>query len=561
MARFRGGLNTYLEGQQVALSFNDLSQNLLVLGGTGQGKTRYVLNPIMRSIMTAPRDGGIKKIAMYVADGKGVLWQDAKKIADETGAKIRVVGVERGEYGVDLFEGLPPHIVSEALGEAMQQASPGTGAGEGAIWMDLAKRVVHAATVIARVYEVTDDGLAEISATGERIYSPAGIDSLVQSWHDQQGRMHRAIKSICDAVDSVGPTNPAVIAEWVTSDLWAAVNFVLFGTRQYHEAGWGSIMLNVTAVLGGFTTLRDIRHQFGAAASENMLDIGGIWDDHTITATRLSPVEYGASARVVNVLVKLRVYHMARVRQLIDGDVGFREKLAVVIDECQDIITAGSGGFAETSFLNYSRSTGCMFIMATQGVPAIRAALGEASGGQKSENLLQQFRSKLFLQIEDPETVKLAQSLTGKALRSYTFDAGHYESVISMAAENGIRIENLPATKIDADQAAALVGGGTPKNLGIDISGVYANDMRFYGVKFKGGSLGHPKPAVDMMEKMKSIVWRAEDRNLSYFQQGNHEADLVRQEDLFQTGREHAFAYIQRAGHARFDFIQLASEK
>lgn len=276
-----------------------------------------------------------------------------------------------------------------------------------------------------------------------------------------------------------------------------------------------------------------------------------------MTAVNLSPVEYGAAARVANIFTKIRVYNHARRRNLENPEIGKSEKLSMFMDEFQDLITAGKGGFGETSFLNYSRSTGLFFVAATQGMPAIRAALGEPAGGQKSENLVQQFRSKIFLQIEDPATVQLAQSLAGKALRSYTFKSEHNESFDSLMLEQGGRFDdNLQPFEIDPQDAIMMMNGEVVEGLTNNRQSMFKPDQRFRGWDF-GNSRN--APPVDRVEKLKAIVHRAEDKTEQYMQQGNHEADVIRAEDLFLTGREHAFAYIQRGGHARLDMIRLAT--
>jgi hypothetical protein len=546
----RGSLQSIGERQACAMSLDDLSQGILCLGGTGQGKSFAFLLPLLRQwVALQKRRGAGPTMAAYVADGKGVLWQSAVAVARGAGLaddKIRVIGCGPGEWGVDLFDGLPPHIAAEALNLAMTQLGAAGGTAD-PFWMSMATRVIEASAKIAHVAELTNFGLAYVDRTGERLYSPAGIEALAFA-----GPVNSLLSEAIDGILAAYEASPADVAAHSDAGLVAAVDFMLRILPDYPDATRGSILSNVTNVLGGFTMLSAVRSRFGAASSERMLNVDSIFEDGTITTVNLPATEWGAAGRVANIMCKIRLYHRARVRNIADPEIGLKSKVLMMMDECQDLITAGSGGFAETSFLNYSRSTGLCFVLATQGLPAIAAALGETDQGQKSENLVQQLRSKVILQIEDLKTLKFVQGLFGKVLRSYTDDWDQHESFAAASFERSGTlvdfdvIRPIEVSDAEAGEMVSLLAG----QIGAMMQQLYHTDWRFTAAQGND----------DGIDRLKAVLWRAEDKRLERIRHGWHEASLVQDGDMAALGRGQAIAYVKRGGHSRTDIIRLTPE-
>lgn len=574
---FRGALNGYMPGQDVRLSLNDTHQNIMLLGGTGSGKSFSVICPIMSQVIKAAienravTDEG-KKVtqALYVTDGKGVLWMDAVSIAKKYNVECRVIGCGPTEFGVDLFGGLDPQVVASALNNCMSQI--GGGGGNDPFWMQMACQIIEASTKIARVWEITEGGYEYVDRTGERIYSPVGVYALARSIRDPNGLVFKAVQDIMDQVES----DPDAISALLTPDLWSAIEFLRRDMINYPEETVGSFLSNVANILAGFTNLFELRSQFGGAGSPRTLDIDRVWDDKTVTAVNLSPAEWGDAGRMVNIFVKIRLYHRARMRQLKDNDIGKKAKLMIVMDEAQDLVTTGAGGYSETSFLNYSRSTGCSFLMGTQTLAALYAALGEGNDGQKTKNLTDQFRTKIFLAAEGKETINYMKELAGKALRSNVGDYNQHETFVSQKMEAG-RFDSdfdlVDPFDLTKEEAYNLVlNGVSSRRIQIEGSPLVdtAEDMKaFVRVNYSGGGIssamlggmtgnGPSSPGpIDWVEKEKSVIWRAEDKRKEMMAGNKAEEDLIHDEDLMTFGRGQAYIYVQRAGNVKQDIIEL----
>lgn len=58
-------------------------------------------------------------------------------------------------------------------------------------------------------------------------------------------------------------------------------------------------------------------------------------------------------------------------------------------------------------------------------------------------------------------------------------------------------------------------------------------------------------------QEYQQLLWRAEDKNQTFFERGFQMDDLVKPEDIINMGRAHALMIIQRSGAARMDLIRV----
>lgn len=566
---FRGALNGYLPGQDVVLSMDDTHQNILILGGTGSGKTYSTLVPIIAQTIDNIKagttlDAGGNKItqAIFATCGKGVLWQDVQILAKRKGMECRIIGCKEGQFGVDLFGGLEPHIVSSTLNSIMSQVSGNRSSDP--FWMEMACQIVNAATRIARAWEVTEGGMEYVRKTRERIYSPVGVYALARSLREPDGLLYKAIDDITSAYEE----DPESIAIFCTPDLWSACELLRKDMPAFPEQTLGSFLSNVTNMMNGFTSLQALRRSFGGCSSDNILDISTIFADGAITAVDLAQSEWGDAGRICNIFVKTRLYHLAASRQLKDYNIGKREKLLCVMDECQDLMTAGGGGYSETTFLNKSRSTGMSFVCGTQTMAALYQAFGEAAGGQTTKNVVDQFRTKIFLAAEGQETIGYMQELAGTSMRSTVTDYDQHESFFAERMENGkfdADVDNIKPFELAEDELVRVVANfAEARGVNIETKKLVSTDKDmdlFYRADFVGGSPQQAgSPAVDMTEKLKAILWRAEDKRKALMTEGKSDENLIQTGDL-TAGRGLAFAYVQRAGGVKMDIIELHPER
>jgi hypothetical protein len=255
------------------------------------------------------------------------------------------------------------------------------------------------------------------------------------------------------------------------------------------------------------------------------------------------------------------------------GDGAIREQMFFVADEYQALITADTkeGAMSDSNFPNISRSTAVSMMVATQGL----AALKQAIGADAMDNFCQQMRTKIFLQVEDTTTFEYIKKLSGKSLRSYVFDNKGFESYDAMVQMEGLSDVGLNGVQIidimdnNPGSSEALSAGAemalTPsarvsandavhkhdKTLHVDASFV----PRLRQNRHRGG--GIDTNADQILGAQQQARWRAEDLQHKSLSEGNQDMDVFREDDFTLMSRNHAYMFVQRAGKSRQDYVQL----
>lgn len=547
---FRGGLQGYSPDQPVEVSLQDMNTAMLVAGATGSGKTFSILMPILRQVMgMRPKN---QALAIFTMCAKGVFSQDTVNIAKEFSRESRVIGHKENEWGVDLFDGLDPVTIQTSLVEIVMQLSGGASDSQ-PIFKDMAAQILGAAAVLAQAYECTPAGTEEIARTGERIFSPVGIARIALSARQQaDGYVYRIIEGILSCVEK----DPAAIACYCGVGLVSALEFFRVELPTYPKETLGSFLVNVTNMLGGFLSHEGLRSNFGAASSGKMLEISDVFLDRAVTTVGLSTFDGGPCARVALIFIKMRIYHAARVRNAADPDIAKKSKLFLIFDEAQEVITSG-GTYGEASILGYARSTGLSFVMAFPGLPSIYSAMGEGPTGQKTQKILEQCRTQVYLASQGAETVDHVKKIAGTTLRGTVSADDQHESFLSRRYEQGnySADDNIAPYELEMDdQIKVLPTGNIRGKITAEMRSPIRFESEFYASSLRG-SMAQPA-SVDWVEKQRALQQRQDDKHTAFLSQGNAEESLIRTEDLTMLGRGQAFAIVQRAGHTRMDFIR-----
>lgn len=557
MFRFRGQLSAPEQGQPVRMSLMDMMQHLLLLGGTGEGKTRSIILPVVKQLLalraTYAAEAKPRAISFYCTDGKAVLWRDIKNAAEKAGqgADVRVIGCNEaaGEYGVDLLDGVDPQLLADIIRSVMRQTKGGEG-GDSSFWPDMAADLLRNCATIARAWECTDDGLALVGKTGERIYSLVMIYQLAVDDELQE----RAVRAVLDAIED--PAQWPYVAEYAGAELMDAIRYVRSQWLRLADATKTGITANVTNAMAPFASNVKLRGAFATGRGQHLMKISDAWG--AICLVNVSSLEYGIAGRIVNVMLKTLLYTEARKREMATPEIALGEKLLFVADEFQDLITADVAGMSDSNFWNVARSTGTIGFVSTQGMASLEQAVGRIA----ADNFALQMRSKIFLRVEDPATMEYAKKLAGKTLRSYTFESDRYESFEALVREQGINpLESGPARIVELpnNYLSALASGWFQvhkASLPISFETWRAAvdvDLRFV----PSGTLGKPAGEESILSARQAAYWRQEDKALAYMSDGNHEADVLRDEDMIGMGRAHAYVYLQRAGATRQDLLEI----
>lgn len=431
--------------------------------------------------------------------------------------------------------------------------SKGTGGDNGDIWPDAAALVIQHCATLARAWECTNDGLTLIEKTGERIYSLVMIYQLAADV-DLQGR---AAKAVLGAISDPGQW--PYIAEYAGVDLMDSIKYLRgewLNTATDAKTTQLGVSLNITRALSPFASNMHLRNAFASGRGQRLMNISEAWG--SICLINVSSLEYGIAGRIVNVMLKSLLYTEARKREMANPAIGFSERLLFLADEFQDLITADVTGMSDSNFWNVARSTGTIGFVSTQGM----ASLEQAIGRTPAYNFALQMRSKIVLRVEDPATMEYTITLAGKTLRSYVFKRDRYESFEALVREQGYnplksgpaRIVELPSNYIGALSAGWFQIHKSSLPISFDTWRATVDlDERF----IPSGTLAHPASEETVLAARQAAHWRQEDKIDEDKKAGNHETDVLREDDLIDMGRFHAYAYIQRAGMAHQDLIEI----
>jgi hypothetical protein len=573
-SRLRGDLAAPTRGQPLCLDRDSLFQHLLVLGGTGEGKTTAVLKPLMRQLMADPTYG------FYVCDAKGVLWADALKVAQACGRedKIFVIGTGEGQVGVNPLANLTPTQVAATLRSVLQQVS---GSASDSFWPEMAANILRHVLTLAQVYRLTEAGQKEIRK-GLDPYSLWWAYQVVLSTEilaEVVAEIKTYAKSLKEDADKIlaeakeyPEKRAAASAEKVR--ILSPISSELRASLLYIETTWSSmanetksgIIANVTQLLDGFAGARTLRERFASGTSdENTISMANALEGN-IVLNALSSIEDGLPARLVLILLKTSLYREARKREAAFKAMTPRKDpqkhpCIVMMDEVQEIVTSDpASGLSDASFWNVARSTGLAGIFATQTLAALNQALGEAAAA----NFVQQARSKIFFRSEDEETIEYACWCAGSFERNRVFEDFHRESLDHRMALDGwspfAPIDEQESVKAGGrlfwSTASSLLRPGRGRLGYAQGRKAYDPDQRFAKqIPQDTGQATTNK--VTTIQMQQAAAWRAEDLERSYRSEGNETHAALTSSDVINMGRWHAFAHVQRAGAVRQDIIMI----
>jgi hypothetical protein len=574
VARLRGDLAGPVEGQVMCLDGESLFQHLLVLGGTGEGKTSAILKPLMRQLMAHASHG------FYVTDAKGVLWRDALNVARAVGREgaVSVIGTGADQFGVDPIAKLTPTQVAATLRSVLKQMGGGS---NDSFWPDMAANILRHVLTIALTYKLTDAGQKE-----ER----GGLNPYSLWWAYQAVLNKEQLALVIGQIKALGEANDAEISRLIDAGerdpsrekeieaeidrLTTMISPETHASLLYLETTWAGmapetksgIVANVTQLLDGFAGARVLRERFACGRS----------DSSTIELTRalnggivlnaLSSIEDGMPARLVLIMLKTTLYREARVRE---ADFKKMEPkrdpqkapCVVIMDEVQEIATSDpASGLSDATFWNVARTTGLAGIFATQTLAALNQALGE----EAAANFIQQARSKVFFRSEDAATVEHACWCAGEFERNLVYEDGQRESIYHRRLLDGwdpFAPVNEAERVRGGSQLFRSVAAAARSPTGAALQhtkrrNVYEPDFRFVAAL--------PPPLKDenstvitAIQMMQGASWRAEDLEREYRSKGNELRPALTSTDIINMGRWHAFAHIQRAGAVRQDIISV----
>ena len=312
-------------GLPFRLSLRDLQMHMLVLGGTGSGKTSGILRPLARQVSAQ------QGIGLVVMDGKGSL---PGELADLPGMTV----IDPARADVSLVSGVEPAVIVDTIREVL---APSSG-GQDAFWVNSAAGALRRGAIIAQ-------------AAGGNWWCLA---HAVQVVSNKQSR-----DQIIDALTPKADSDPLLREafyyfknEWDTMD----------------ERTRSNILAEIRSWLSTITATPELLRWARTPAGADTVDLLA-----PLTGGRIGLLipeyRYGVAGSVVTALLKARIYSALKSRAERSWEGGSETPIVFLVDEAQEVATT-----QDAQLLPIGRSLGLAMIAATQGVEGITAKLGEA---------------------------------------------------------------------------------------------------------------------------------------------------------------------------------------
>lgn len=425
----------------MALSMLDMGRHLLVMGGTGGGKTSQVAKPIIARTLEMRAEG--LPVAMYVTDGKAVLYNTVLEEASKVGIRdqVRVIGPGAGQIRVDLLEGVDPATFADVMRSVAQQI--GGGRSDGNFWPQMASSMVMETGIILQAAELTNWGIEYSRKTGKRAYS---IQQIIHYSSEPQAMLDGPVRAISEAMND--PEQYKCIAIFDKPALHNAIEQRIGFWHTLADATRTGIVANIRNALQLFMFNDEIASGFADGAGENLMSATDVFGNY-VTCTSISTSEHGAAGKLTLTLLKTIFMREARLRELKHpeaagqreafwkspdmkkvaeirpGEVSNYMQTIYLADEYQELISSDtSSAYSDSTFWNVARSAGVAGVVMFQTLKALTQAIGT----EATENFVGNFRSKILLPVEDITTISWFSELIGKGYgdQNYSWFGRYY---------------------------------------------------------------------------------------------------------------------------------------
>lgn len=544
LIRGRGDMEAPDRGTIVSYDGESIRQHSLILGGTGSGKTRLVIRPLFKRLMNAAWGEG-HKLGAYITDGKGTLWKDLEPVVAHRKEDIRILGTAEGQSGLDLCQGMTPLEISTTFKAVAGQINGET---KDSFWPESASLLLMHSATLARALQ-QDDDLCKTwrRKRGCNPYSLIGIAQIASN-ENLLNECFDAFSEMASRLDEE-EVNGVVIDPDLISIMIAAgkSNEWLNGThKKQGDTTKGSIVANVSSVLGKLSGAPEITTRFCSGAYENMVDV-----DHALKGgilfIAIGETEHGMAGKVVNCWLKTRLYILAKRRLQTDPEGCRNNSCALVADEFQMLATVGPD--TDTTFWNIARETGVFMIAATQSV----AALNQAIGKDATSNLMNLLRSKIVLKTEETETLQYVKQLAGEVARGWEYEPDFYATQSIRRLEFGGSRKPVISVGGFEGLGPILFRASTQQALpysSAHLAGMWERASNPVG----NGTVDTGDGGAS--QNAQQMASREEDQNRQSFIGTLQMRPKIDTDELL-VGSGMAFAIIQRAGGDRMDMIDL----
>lgn len=385
---------------EMCLSRADLRTHLLVLGGTGSGKTSGLLRPIARQVAAWEKTG------LLVIDGKGGL---PKEVAVAAGLTV----IDPAAVRLSLVKGLDPVALVDTLVDIAEPA--GERRGGDPFWRNCGATLLRHSAVLCQ-------------AAGGQFWNLAMAAQL-----GANGTLRRRVLE--------GIPESAILRD---PSLAAAIEYFQYDWATMEERTRSGIVATVQSWVAVLAAQRDLLRWARATPDEDEVPLEDVLRGGRFGL--LLPVHrYGRAGTLVTALLKARAYSAlkARAEGWSEGDT----PVVLLIDEAQEVVTR-----EDAAMLSIGRSLGLSVVASSQTTEALVERLGEETAAK----WLGTYGSVVALQGRSPRTAEFVAAKLGVAWRPWV------ELVEGMAVRSALGVQVLSGAGAAARRQPTLARYATP---------------------------------------------------------------------------------------------------
>ena len=361
-------------GLSIALSLEDASQNILVFGGIGAGKTTRLMQPLLVQCLDQACGG-------LLFDVKGDVKQAVIKLGEMTRKPVTLIGPNHTQ--LNLLAGLSPEVAASFLKSAFLLSG---GSKMDGFWIDTAT-------------ELCRNTLGLLSFMPEH-YTLQGLYGYLFE-EDIKEAIQEQINVLLVTLEA---------KEQRLLKTYLRYHDNIFGT--FDEKVKSGVNATVAQALSPFNhpELIDAFCQHSNDETDNLTMEAVLNGAVYLVDMPLS--RWGLGGKVAYTFIKLRFFNVMQSR-IHHPEWNQDKPVFFMCDEYQELISASKDGLSDLSFWDKSRSSKTIGIISAQSVSSFYAALGDHD---LAHAILQNFRQKLCFRTEDQATLTMMDRLAGQAI-------------------------------------------------------------------------------------------------------------------------------------------------
>ncbi|CAN5359882.1 hypothetical protein BH09VER1_BH09VER1_53140 [soil metagenome] len=438
------------------LSLEELYRHLIIFGTTGCGKTRYVLLPLLRSLLARDAENPGKRAGALILDVKGDMVEHVQAVMAAAGRTDELLVIGRdGNSWVHPYVGqaTDSRTVSERLMELVRalHSTKGGGTNED-FWEENNRRILQVAAVMTRARQLGDvTGFQGISDELDVLIRLRG-EHRSDNDEDDEKRGNPPLvdetKSMLDLAAGFGAISAA--------DAKLARSYIEFDALHLSQRTWATI---INYARGHVSCLTDskLATTFSPSAGwafspDEIMDFG------RVVVVSLSRVHYGPQAAVFRNLIKTAFQASAlqrRNRFHFDGQIlrpiNCLRPVYFVGDEFPSLMTPGTEDEGDSFFLDKCRDSLISCILTAQSVSALSA---RAPSSARVHHLLNNCATKVFMSCDCPETLAYFESASPLDLG----DEGGMVQRVAVSPPPAFRLPNYQFGPVTRWRAGARTG-------------------------------------------------------------------------------------------------------